>query len=46
MGQVFSEQEQTQMGMALHLTDLGGGDGWTMVSGTMFLNTGSNVQNK
>ena len=42
--QVFSEQRTDQLGMAALNKIMGGGDGGGG-SGTMFLNTGSNVQN-
>jgi len=42
--QVFSEQRTDQLGMAALNRLMGGGDGGGG-SGTMFLNTGSNVQN-
>ena len=42
--QVFSEQRTDQLGMAALNKLMGGGDGGGG-SGTMFLNTGSNVQN-
>ena len=42
--QVFSEQRTDQIGMAALNKLMGGGDGGGG-GGTMFLNTGSNVQN-